>query len=100
LWEASLELRFPIVGPLLGALFADASDVTRQVGDIRLNYPHLSPGLGLRYATPVGPVRLDVGYRVPYLQQLGAKYPSVTEANTSTIFGAPIAIQFGLGEAY
>ena len=55
------------------ALFVDASDVVREIATIRFTFPHLSPGLGLRYATPVGPVRLDVGYRVPYLQKVGCR---------------------------
>jgi outer membrane protein insertion porin family/translocation and assembly module TamA len=30
LWEASLEVRFPVIGPLYAATFLDASDVTRR----------------------------------------------------------------------
>ena len=100
LWEASAEVRFPIVGPLRAALFVDASDVTRAVGQIRFTYPHLSPGIGLRYATPVGPIRLDVGYRVPYLQQLGVKTLLSSEGTQTTVFGAPIAVSFALGESF
>ena len=61
LWEASLELRFPISGVISGVAFADASDVTREVGHVRFSVPHLSIGPGLRYLTPVGPLRLDIG---------------------------------------
>jgi outer membrane protein insertion porin family/translocation and assembly module TamA len=100
LWEASVEARFPIIGPLRGAVFVDASDLVRDAGHIRFNVPHLSPGIGLRYATPVGPVRLDVGYRVPYVQEIGVKDIPPEEGTTSTIFGAPIAISFALGESY
>jgi hypothetical protein len=58
--------------------------------------PHLSTGMGLRYATPIGPVRLDVGYRVP-----GMQAPDLPdEGNPKTIFGAPIAISLGIGEAF
>jgi outer membrane protein insertion porin family/translocation and assembly module TamA len=94
MWEASVEVRFPVIEPLRGALFVDASDVERAVGQIRFTYPHLSPGFGLRYATPVGPLRLDVAYRVPFAQA------PPDEGPTNTIVGLPIAIHFGLGEAF
>jgi outer membrane protein insertion porin family/translocation and assembly module TamA len=100
LWEASAEVRFPLFGPLRAALFIDASDVSRKIAELRFNYPHLSPGFGLRYATPVGPVRLDVGYRVPFAQEVGTEVLSYKEGEPSTILGLPIAIHFGLGEAF
>lgn len=100
LWEASLEVRFPILGPLAGSTFVDASDVTRSVGEIRFDVPHISPGAGLRYQTPVGPVRVDVGYRVPSLQQIGEPDLERQEGNPGTVFGAPIAVHIALGEAF
>jgi outer membrane protein insertion porin family/translocation and assembly module TamA len=100
LWEASVEVRFPIAGPLRASLFVDASDVVRKVGEIRFNVPHISPGIGLRYATPVGPVRVDVGYRVPYLQKVGVKDLPADEGSQSTVFTAPIGVSFALGEAF
>lgn len=96
LWEASIELRFPIAGSFSGALFTDAADVAPQKLRYRFNRPHLSAGLGLRYDTPVGPVRLDVGYRIPHLQAPAAP----DEGTPTTTFGAPIAISFGIGEAF
>lgn len=100
LWEASAEVRFPVFGPLRAALFVDASDVVREVAVIRFTYPHLSPGIGLRYVTPVGPIRLDVGYRIPYAQEVGVETIAEQEATRSTVFGLPIAVHFGLGEAF
>ncbi|HEX7668129.1 MAG TPA: BamA/TamA family outer membrane protein, partial [Polyangiaceae bacterium] len=101
LWEASAEVRFPLFGSLRAALFVDASDVARNVGTFRgFKYPHLSPGFGLRYATPVGPVRLDVGYRVPFAQEIAERNLTLDEGDPSTILGLPIAIHFGLGEAF
>lgn len=96
LWELSAEVRFVVSGPLSTAVFCDSGDVSPFELDIRLDRPHLSCGGGARYDTPVGPIRLDVGYRIPGLQ-----YPSgVKEQIPPTLFGAPIAIAFGIGEAF
>lgn len=95
LWELSVELRFPIGGPIEGALFTDGSDVSPQTLLFRWR-PHISSGFGLRYVTPIGPVRLDVGYRIPGLQT-----PDWSGEGTPTsILGAPIAVSFGIGEAF
>ncbi len=69
----NLELRFPLYGENLGAvLFHDAGNVYRGVTDISFrvhqrdpadfNYMVHAVGLGLRYKTPVGPVRVDFGF--------------------------------------
>lgn len=98
LWEASVEVRVDIVGPLSAATFCDASDVSPNRGDIRLAHLHLSCGLGVRYDTPVGPIRLDAGYRIPELQVIGGLTPD--EKEPSLLLGAPIAIALGVGEAF
>jgi len=98
LWEASIELRADIVGPLSAATFCDASDVSPNRGDLRLAHLHLSCGLGVRYDTPVGPIRLDAGYRIPGLQVIGGL--TKDEKEPSLLLGAPIAIALGVGEAF
>jgi hypothetical protein len=106
LWEASVETRFDVSGPLGIAVFCDTGDVSAQLFDLRLDHLHMSCGAGFRYQTPVGPVRLDVGYRIQPLQVLGfagqneAKGQDPTEGNPSEVFGVPIAIAFGIGEAF
>ena len=99
LWEASAELRFSIVGPLSAATFCDASDVSPRTANIRLRHLHFSCGAGARYDTPVGPVRVDIGYRIPGLQVIGGLTPE--ERKPSDLFGIlPLAIHLGIGEAY
>jgi outer membrane protein insertion porin family/translocation and assembly module TamA len=97
LWEGGVELRFPLAGALTGAVFSDASDVSARRLSFRWNRPHLSVGFGLRYDTPVGPVRFDLGFRVPGMQ---APADAADEGVPATIFGAPLAASFGIGESY
>jgi outer membrane protein assembly factor BamA len=96
LWEVSAELRFPLLGPLRGAVFVDTADVSPYQLSLRWDRPHLSTGVGLRYATPIGPVRFDVGYRVPGLQAPA----SADEARPAELFGLPVAISIGIGEPF
>jgi outer membrane protein assembly complex protein YaeT len=58
------ELRIPIVGKLGGVLFVDAGNVWTNPWDINLNDLRYDIGPGLRYNTPIGPVRLDVGFQL------------------------------------
>lgn len=57
---------FPIVGKNLGfALFYDGGNVFQSVGfhNFGANYTN-SIGGGLRYKTPVGPIRIDIGHNL------------------------------------
>jgi outer membrane protein assembly factor BamA len=106
LWELSAELRFQVTGPLSGAVFIDMGDVSPQTADLRFKRLHLSTGLGARYDTPVGPIRLDIGYRIQPLQVLGySSEEAVARADPVAglppkLLGIPMAIAFGIGEAY
>lgn len=63
LLETSLELRFPVRGNLRGAAFVDAGNVWSDPDQISLGDLRYTPGLGIRYRTPVGPIRFDVAHR-------------------------------------
>ncbi|MGE3704581.1 MAG: outer membrane protein assembly factor [Vicinamibacterales bacterium] len=60
----SSELRTPLSGSAGGVLFLDAGNVWRETGGVRLDSLRYSTGIGVRYATPVGPIRFDVGYQL------------------------------------
>ncbi|MET0411383.1 MAG: BamA/TamA family outer membrane protein, partial [Polyangiaceae bacterium] len=97
LWEVSLELRFPLgfLDPLIGALFIDASDVRQKKLSYGLDAPHPSPGVGLRYPTPIGPIRIDLGLRL--FEALGKEE---RQGTPPTLLGAPITISLAVGEAF
>ncbi len=69
----NLELRFPLLGPnISGVLFHDMGNIYTNFGDISLryrqngnqdfNYAVQAAGFGIRYKTPLGPVRVDLAY--------------------------------------
>ncbi len=100
LWEASAEVRFPLLGALTGAVFLDSSDVSKEIATLQFRAPHLSAGGGLRYDTPVGPIRFDLGYRIPGLQKIGGKLDPSVDGNPGTLLGAPVAFSLGIGEVF
>jgi len=61
------EYRFPIFGNLGGTVFYDAAQVWKRPSDIRLAIEgdqglRQGVGVGLRYMTPIGPVRVEYGW--------------------------------------
>jgi outer membrane protein assembly complex protein YaeT len=69
------ELRFPLIGEDLGAvLFHDMGNTYDKLSDVSFrvrqrdfkdfNYMVHAAGLGLRYRTPVGPLRVDFAYSI------------------------------------
>ena len=90
LLEASAELRTRL-GKLIGidwsgVLFLDGGDVTERLDGLDVTHLHWAAGAGLRAATPVGPVRVDVGYRLNRLDDLRP--------------GERVAYHLSLGEAF
>jgi outer membrane protein insertion porin family/translocation and assembly module TamA len=59
---ASAELRVPLRGRLGGVFFVDAGEVALDPLDFRASELRYTTGAGLRFETPVGPVRIDFGY--------------------------------------
>lgn len=73
----NFELRFPLLGDNIGGvIFQDSGNVYSTLGDVsfsvqqgpvidgntNFNYMVHAMGFGIRYRTPIGPVRVDVAY--------------------------------------
>lgn len=68
--ETSAEARIPVTGSLSLVGFVDAGNVWQTSGDIDLGDLRVSVGPGIRYATPIGPIRLDFGYQLTPIEGL------------------------------
>jgi translocation and assembly module TamA len=112
--DGSVELRFDVTGAFGGAVFLDAAGVSYYSSSPTEYQKALDPtalqwaaGVGLRYRTPFGPLRLDVGVRLPNDLAPGVpfddRFPAVpyTSYDDGTPHREPIvAVQIALGEAY
>jgi outer membrane protein insertion porin family len=58
------ELRMALVGPLGLTTFVDAGNIFPRAGDLDLTDLRTAAGFGLRYDSPVGPIRLDLGFNL------------------------------------
>jgi outer membrane translocation and assembly module TamA len=68
------ELRAPVARGLGVVGFVDTGNVYARVGTIDLSEMRTSVGGGIRYKSPVGPLRIDVGMKVK---------PLLTESRTA-----------------
>lgn len=78
----NLEYRFPIIGPLGGTVFADLGNVWRDWRDVDPMELRYGLGVGLRYRSPVGPVRLELGFNLD-------REPGEDRLQVHLVFGNP-----------
>jgi outer membrane protein insertion porin family/translocation and assembly module TamA len=60
--EGNLELRYPLIGQFRGVVFLDGGNVYADRSEFRLDNLKYGTGIGVRYLTIVGPVRLDIAF--------------------------------------
>ncbi len=66
------EVRVTVWRDLGVAAFVDVGNVFSQVSYLNLGQLRASAGIGIRYKSPVGPLRVDVGFKLGALQSFGS----------------------------
>ncbi|HEY6903680.1 MAG TPA: POTRA domain-containing protein [Candidatus Acidoferrales bacterium] len=98
--ELHFPMKLPFVGSRLGGtLFYDGGNVYSDTGHIsfswkapsltNLNYFSHTVGFGLRYPTPVGPVRIDFGYQLNPPQYQGIVFPPGSTVGVTKVLQLP-----------
>jgi len=68
--EGSAEVRMPVWGKLGAVAFVDYGNVWSESWDFDLGDLRYAVGPGLRYQTPIGPARIDLGYQLNPIDNL------------------------------
>jgi len=110
--ELRFPMRLPIVGNRLGGtLFYDGGNVYSDINHISfrwkapsitdLNYFSHTVGFGLRYPTPIGPVRVDFGYQLnPAAYQATIIPPGWTVGTLQTLRLPHFGFFFNIGPIF
>ena len=98
LLEGSVEYRFPLWGDkLFGATFVDAGVVSGaavgqgegeegiDISEFVQGDAAVTPGVGIRYRSPIGHIRVDVGYRPRTVEDLSVITDDGTSGNTRLV---------------
>jgi outer membrane protein assembly factor BamA len=93
--EGSVEYRFPVLARLnlFGAVFLDGAVVTGESVAGRETVVAATPGFGIRYRSPVGPIRVDLGIN-PSLQD---ELRVITENDEGGEIGGLVELQGVVG---
>jgi outer membrane protein insertion porin family len=83
----NLELRAPVRGAIGAVGFFDSGNVFAHASDIDLTELRSAVGFGIRYKSPVGPIRVDLGFKLHREEIAGSR-----EALT--------ALHISLGQAF
>lgn len=89
--ELSSEIRLPVWGKLGAVGFVDAGNVWPGPREYSLRDLRVAVGPGLRYLTPIGPVRVDVGFQMNPIDGLLVN---------GEVQKRPLRIHFSIGQAF
>jgi translocation and assembly module TamA len=78
--DGSFEARYSLTPSLRIAAFVDFGQVTRgSLGPDDVAHVLWAVGFGVRYLTPIGPIRLDIARRLPF-----GRLPALYQLNVNT----------------
>jgi outer membrane protein insertion porin family len=111
LFVANAELRFPLPGfsgRLTGALFVDVGQLIERTNELfDFSTIRVTPGAGIRIATPLGPLRFDVGYngyspeQGPLYLKQGQQLVRLQDAYPAAPTAQPhLQFHFAIGQAF
>ena len=86
--ELSFELRRYLSEQWGLVFFADAGSVSQTLTELR--EIQWTPGLGLRYTSPIGSIRLDIGYNTTFATEL----PAIVSMEDGTLVQMPQPVLF------
>ena len=89
--ELASEVRVPIWRALGGVAFVEAGNAWERPWDFNFDDLRADVGLGLRYLTPIGPVRFDFGYQLTPIE--GLLVNGLPEKNR-------FRVHFSIGQAF
>lgn len=75
--EANIETRFTLTSTLEGVAFVDVGQVWSSGAEFSLGDLEPTPGLGFRYRSPIGPLRVDLGYHFRSEEELSVAAPRI-----------------------
>jgi outer membrane translocation and assembly module TamA len=84
------ELRMPVRGHLGAVVFADGGNVFSRIANLNLEQLRGSLGFGVRYRSPIGPIRMDIGFKLDRRPLAG----------TSAKLEPRYALHFSIGQAF
>jgi outer membrane protein assembly factor BamA len=90
-FDSAVELRVPVMGNFSMVAFVDAGNVWPNSWDFQLDDLRYAAGPGLRYQTPIGPVRADLGFQLNPIE--GLKVDGKPE-------GRHWRLHFSIGQAF
>ena len=102
-WLAQVELRVPVTANVGLVGFVDAGDTSRTT-NYHFDHLHLAAGLGFRYYTIIGPIRVDLGVRIPSFTKSASEDPGHVAADETNVslgfFQFPGALHVSIGESF
>jgi len=91
------ELRVPVRGGLSVVGFVDTGNVFQSVSQVNLGELRSAVGFGVRYQSPFGPLRVDLGFKTHVNQIACALSPG---ESAQTCFESRPALHISFGQAF